>query len=293
MGARRPRSAPPAARRACCRGTSRPVSARRSGRARRRPGTPSSAQARAPPRTRRDRRGETSRGQCTPAFPLGDGGSAAGASSLSEQGFHAAEAGDDEARSQLGKRLEDEPALVQARVWDGQPRLVDLLVAVEEEVEVERARAVLAGHADTAEALLHVEQAVEELTRLERRVERSGAVEEARLLADPDRFRLAQRRDRHDLDPLSRAECVDRLAQRALAVAEVGPEADVRARHGLVTVAATVPSRSAGRTSGFRTRTRTRSAANRRSSSSATADASASSSAYCVASETSCTNRAR
>ena len=57
----RRRSVPPAARRACCRGTSRPASARRSGRARRRPGTPSSAQARARPRTRRDRRGATCR----------------------------------------------------------------------------------------------------------------------------------------------------------------------------------------------------------------------------------------
>ena len=92
---------------------------------------------------------------------------------------------------------------------------------------------------------------------LERRVERGRAVEEARLLADADRLRLAQRRDGDDLDSLLGGEGVDGRAQRALAVAEVGAEPDVGARHGLVTVAATVPSSPAGRTSGFRTRTRT------------------------------------
>ena len=48
---------------------------------------------------------------------------------------------------------------------DGEPRLVDLLVPVEEQIEVERARAVLAGDADAAEALLGREKPVEELAR--------------------------------------------------------------------------------------------------------------------------------
>ena len=39
------------------------------------------------------------------------------------------------------ERLEREAALVQARVRDGQPRLVDRLFAVEQQVEVDRARA--------------------------------------------------------------------------------------------------------------------------------------------------------
>jgi hypothetical protein len=69
--------------------------------------------------------------------------------------------GDDEPWIQLRKRLEDEPPLVEARVGDNETGLVDLLVAVEQEVEVERPRAVLADDADAAEALLDDEQAVE------------------------------------------------------------------------------------------------------------------------------------
>src|SRR4029453_11378695 len=118
------------------------------------------------------------------------------------------------------------------------------------------------------------------------------AVEEARLLADAERLRLAQGRHGNDVDSLLGGESVDGRSERALAVAEVRAEPDVGTRHGLVTVTLTVPSSPAGRTSGFPTRTRTRSGEKRRSSSSATAEASASSSAYCRPSETSCTARA-
>src|SRR5262245_52437983 len=133
---------------------------------------------------------------------------------------------------------------------------------------------------------------VEELTRCQRGLELHGAVEERRLLADPDRRRLTQGRDGDDLDPRLGRERIDGGTQCALAVAEIRTQSDEGARHGLVTVTPTVPSRPAGRTSGFRTRTRIRSGEKRRSSSSATADARASSSAYCRSSETSCTVRA-
>src|SRR5436190_2078520 len=191
----------------------------------------------------------------------------------SKQGFHVPPPRHDEARSKLVERLEDEAPLVEKRVRDGEPGLVDHLVAVEEEVEVERPRAVLAGDPDAAEALLDGEQAVEELARGQRRLELEGAVEEGRLSADADRLRLAEGRDGKDVDSLLRGEDADGRAQRALAVAEVRAEPDVGARHGLVTVTLTVPSSPAGRTSGFRTRTRTRSGEKRRSSSSATAAA--------------------
>ena len=91
---------------------------------------------------------------------------------------------------------------MQTRVRDGEPGLFDPLVAEEEKVEVERPRAVLPGDADASEALLDGEQAVEELARLECRVECSGTVEEERLFADSDRLRLAEARDGDDLDPL-------------------------------------------------------------------------------------------
>src|ERR1051325_5730761 len=50
----------------------------------------------------------------------------------SKQGFHVSAARHDEARSQLGEWLEDEAALVETRVRDREPGLVDHLVAVEE-----------------------------------------------------------------------------------------------------------------------------------------------------------------
>ena len=70
------------------------------------------------------------------------------------QGFHLSATGDDEARSELGKGLEDERPLVQARVRNRQAGLVQLLAAVEEKIEIERPRAVLAGDPDAAEPLL-------------------------------------------------------------------------------------------------------------------------------------------
>ena len=101
------------------------------------------------------------------------------------------------------------------------PRLVDLLVPVEEKVEVERARAVLAGDADAAEALFGREEPVEELARRERRLELGGAVEEERLRADADGLGFAERRDGDYLDPVLVGERVEGGADRRFAVAEI------------------------------------------------------------------------
>src|SRR4029077_10946871 len=141
-----------------------------------------------------------------------------------KQGFHGATARNDEARSQLSERVEDEPALVHTRVRDGEARLVDRLVAVDKKVEIERPRPELAGDANPAEALLDGEQPVEELARAERGLERGHAVEEARLLADADRVCLAQRGDGRDLDSFLGAERVDGLAGGLLARGGVGGE---------------------------------------------------------------------
>src|SRR5579862_194026 len=195
-------------------------------------------------------------------------------------------------RIQLGYGLEDEGALVQSRVRNGQARLVDLLVSEEQKVEVERPWSMLAGHSDTAEAPLGLEETIEQLPRGERRRQLRCSVEEKRLRTDADRLGLAERGDRDDLDPVLGAERGDGRADRRLPVAEVGAKPDEGARHGRVTVTPTVPSSPAGRTSGFRTRTRRPSGAKRRSSSSATAPASASSSANCRESETSLTTPA-
>src|SRR3954471_12163277 len=84
----------------------------------------------------------------------------------------------------------------------GEARLVDPLVSVEEKVEVERARPVLAGDARAAEALLGGEEPVEELVRGERGLELGGAVEEEWLWTDADGLRLSARRAADELDPV-------------------------------------------------------------------------------------------
>ena len=71
------------------------------------------------------------------------------------------------------------------------------------------------------------EQRVEQLAGGELGLERGGAVQEARLVDDADRIGLAQRRDGDDPVPARRER--SSAADRRLAVAEVGAEADVGA----------------------------------------------------------------
>ena len=75
---------------------------------------------------------------------------------------------------------------------DGEPGLVEHLAAVEEKIEIECPRAVLAGNADAPEPALDGEQPVEELARGQSRLELGGSVEIGRLIADSDRLRLAE-----------------------------------------------------------------------------------------------------
>ena len=106
---------------------------------------------------------------------------------------------------------------------DGQAGLVDHLVAVEQQVEVDRARPP-ALPALAAQLALDREEDVEQLPRRELGLERGDAVQEPRLVGDADRIRLAQGRDARRR-PGSSA-----IAARivAFAVAEVRAEADVR-----------------------------------------------------------------
>src|SRR4026209_741937 len=131
-------------------------------------------------------------------------------------------------RIELLQRLEGERALVQAGMRHGQAGLVEDDVPVEEEVEVDRPGApALVAHA--TEPALDVEQHAEERPRLERRLDRDGAVDECRLSDASPGLRLAERRHRDDLDPRFGAEEADGVLDRALAVCEVRAEADVRA----------------------------------------------------------------
>jgi len=71
--------------------------------------------------------------------------------------------------------------------------LVDRLVAVEQQVEVDGARAEARACSLAAQRLLDGEQPIQELTWRERRLELRRAVQEARLLEVADGIGLAER----------------------------------------------------------------------------------------------------
>jgi len=152
-------------------------------------------------------------------------------------------------------RLEREATLLQARVGNLQAGLVDDLVAVQQEVEVDRPRAAWRSCAGAAEGLLDLEEPVEQVSRRKARVDRHRAVQEARLVGDPNRVGHAKARDADDFDLTVCLEQPHGAVQHRLAVAEIRAEPDVRL-HERSTVAAEY---STGRPSVvLRTRTRTR-----------------------------------
>src|SRR5436190_10759930 len=132
-----------------------------------------------------------------------------------------------------------------------QPRLVHDLVAVEQEIEVDRARAACGAFARAPELLLDRKQTVEELARGQIGLDSRRSVQEAGLILDPDWIGLANRGDRQQPDPVLLLQQAEGAGDQLLPVAEVGPEPDVGLHRS--TVAAEY---STGRPSPvFRTRT--------------------------------------
>src|SRR3954451_6625644 len=173
-----------------------------------------------------------------------------------------------------------------------EPRDLQLQVVVEQEIEVDRARAVPQG-AHPAQLLLDLEQPAQDGLRGELRVDRRSAVQEARLVLDADRVRPAQRRDGGDTDRGSRPQEVERLADRRLRIAQVRAEPDVGAAHRRrSTVAAVQATGGSSCTSGLRTRTLAAATGERARMASATAGASASIRSKWRPSETSRTHAA-
>lgn len=137
---------------------------------------------------------------------------------------------DDERGIELGERLEREATLVDTRMRYSQTRLVDDLVPVHQQVEIEGSRPP-ALTANPPELTLDAQERLQKLLRSERRLGGHGSVQEPRLLDDPDRVGLAERRDGDDLDLGFRGEKCDRSPKCPLSIPEVGSEADVRKRH--------------------------------------------------------------
>ena len=140
--------------------------------------------------------------------------------------------GELEVAVELGERLEREAPLVQPWMRHVQARDVDRLVAVEEQVEVDRARAeARAAAADAAEAALDVEEEREEVSCAELGLDLRGGVQEARLVEVADRLRLPEGRHGAELEARLGREQVERPPKRRLPLAEVRSEADERAGH--------------------------------------------------------------
>ena len=132
----------------------------------------------------------------------------------------------DQARIELGERLESERAIAESRVRNRQTRLVEHDIAVDQQVEVDgpRTEALVA---DPPEPALDLEERSEQVARPKSRVERDGAVQEPRLLDRSPRLRLAKRRDLDHLDGGLRPKRGDRVRDQALTIPEVRPQPDV------------------------------------------------------------------
>jgi hypothetical protein len=92
-----------------------------------------------------------------------------------------------------------------------EPRLVDALVPVEEQVQVERAGAARRPCSDASELGFDRLHRVEQAARRQRRLECDGPVEEPRLVGDrADRVGLTEGRHGHDFDTGRRCQAFDR-----------------------------------------------------------------------------------
>lgn len=136
---------------------------------------------------------------------------------------------EDEIGRELGQRLERKAPLREAWMRHGQARLVQYDLTVDEQVEVDRPRPPPLAGAIATERLLYREENIEQRPWLEAGLELDDTVQVPRLLDLPPRVRLAEPRDRRDLDARIGPQQVDRPTDRRLPVAEVRSDADVRA----------------------------------------------------------------
>jgi len=111
--------------------------------------------------------------------------------------------------------------------------LVDLLVAVDEEVEVDGSRPPPLTP-DATERALDPEQQLEKSLRRETRVDRDGAVQERRLIDDADRVRLAELGDADHVDAVRTPEELDGAAEGLFPWSKVRADPDVRERQARV-----------------------------------------------------------
>lgn len=138
-------------------------------------------------------------------------------------------------RSDFGKGDEDEGALGKAGMRDFEAGLVQDEIAIEEDVEVESARAVgPGGGAVAAKEALDGKKCVEKGTRGEIGFKGNDGVEKARLIGETDRGSGIERRTRPDVSNGRelRERCSEGGIGRAGGAGKVGSEGNVGDRHG-------------------------------------------------------------
>jgi hypothetical protein len=149
-----------------------------------------------------------------------------------EELAHAPPVREDERWVQLDEGLEDETALREPRVRNREPGLDDHLAAVEEEIEVDRTRAVSRPGPLAPEPAFDGKKTGQELERSVDRLDRTGRVQEARLVHVADWIGLAEGRHGDDPDARLLAEEPNGLLEVLLSISEVRAERYVRADHG-------------------------------------------------------------
>src|SRR5262245_21844928 len=112
---------------------------------------------------------------------------------------------------------------------DREPRLVDHLVSVEEEIDVDRTRAVSRPGPLAPEPALDGKKTGQELERSVDRLDPIGRVQEARLVEIADGVGLAEGRHRDDADARVLPEKPDGLPEVLLSFPEIRAERYVRA----------------------------------------------------------------
>jgi hypothetical protein len=148
-----------------------------------------------------------------------------------EELAHALPVREQEPGVQLDERLEDEPSLREPRVRNREPRLVDHLLSVEQEIEVDRARAISRPGPLAPEPALDAEETSEELERSVDRLDRTGRIQEARLVQVADGIGLAEGRHGADAEARLLAEEPNGLSEIPLPISEVRAERYVCANH--------------------------------------------------------------
>lgn len=130
-------------------------------------------------------------------------------------------------RGDLGKRSEDEEALMETRMREAKSGRVEDEVVAEEEIEIQEARPLgrNIGGADASEQGLDAQEFGQQRWRIERRREGGGGVEEPGLASDITRFGFIERGAGGDGS--KGAQVGEGGAQVGRAITEIGAERDV------------------------------------------------------------------